>query len=113
MKLSGKIEKQQKFCDGKLGWKRGGLNDHSISGGSSNVTSIILVLTQLFWVIQQHKSSRDLGVLLSYLSAKILGHDVIIRAIRKTTTEYKAMATPWYKGEGIKRGETSILFYVH
>ena len=47
--------------------------------------------------------------MLAYLSAKTLRYDAIMSAVRKSTRKYKAMVRervfPWYKGEGIERGE--------
>ena len=49
--------------------------------------------------------------MLSYLSDKALGHDFIMRAVKKLTREYEAMVKdrvlPRFKGQGSERGETS------
>ena len=43
----------------------------------------------------------------------MLGHDVILRAVRKSTRETMAIVRvsmlPWYKGEGRQKGKTSNL----
>ena len=50
--------------------------------------------------------------MLSYLSTKTLGGDVIMLAVKKSTSEYEAMVResvlPWYKREGVERGETRL-----
>ena len=57
------------------------------------------------------------GFLLSYLSAKTLSHDFLMRAVTKSTRDYEALVMekvlPWYEWEGSEIGETFVLLYVY
>ena len=59
---------------------------------------------------EKTKHSYRFGVLLAYLSSKILRCDIIMHAVKKSTREYEPLVrervSPWYKGEGSERGET-------